>query len=261
MKKVFLVGAGPGAADLLTLRAARVLQSADVVLYDALVSREVLALTKSSARLINVGKRCGKKLFGQEEINRLMVSLASSSDSVVRLKGGDPLIFGRAAEEMRALREAGIDFEVIPGVTAASSAAATAKISLTDRESSSRLLLTTAHHSSQNQDRPLATLQDREQSLVVYMPGRDHAALQDQLLRSGVAPDTPCLIVSRISLPEEEVVATTVGSLDQASPLRTPSVVIVGEVARQAPSTTLHPELEIPRFGPEFAVAEVRQDA
>src|SRR4051812_41289379 len=141
MSKVFLIGAGPGAADLLTLRAARLLESADVVLFDALVSADVLLLTKSTARLINVGKRCGRKALEQHEISRLLVQAAESSEVVVRLKGGDPLVFGRAAEEMQALRTAGIDFEIVPGVTAACSAAAAAKISLTDRNHSSELVL------------------------------------------------------------------------------------------------------------------------
>ncbi len=121
--KVYLVGAGPGDPELLTLKAARILADADVVLYDALVSKEVLAMVSRSAQLIDVGKRAGKKLLTQEEISRLLVSYAAKIKIVVRLKGGDPLLFGRAGEEIDALREAGTDFEIVPGISAALGAA------------------------------------------------------------------------------------------------------------------------------------------
>jgi len=133
MGKVFLVGAGPGDPELLTVKAQRVLQSADVVLYDSLVGPEVLKAISPSAQCIDVGKRAGRKLLSQDEINSLLVSYARQDKNVVRLKGGDPLLFGRAAEEIRSLRESGLDFEVVPGISAAFGAAAAAKISLTDR--------------------------------------------------------------------------------------------------------------------------------
>jgi len=143
MGKVYLVGAGPGDPELLTRKAARLLAEATIVLHDALVSREVLALISPRAERIDVGKRFGQKLLTQDEINSLLISYAASQEIVVRLKGGDPLIFGRAAEEMLALREAAADFEVVPGITAALAAAASAKISLTDRRLASQLLFTT----------------------------------------------------------------------------------------------------------------------
>jgi len=148
MGKVFLVGAGPGDPELLTRKAARLLAEATIVLHDALVSREVLALISPRAELIDVGKRFGQKLLTQDEINSLLISYAASHEIVVRLKGGDPLIFGRAAEEMLALREAAVDFEVVPGITAALAAAASAKISLTDRRLASQLLFTTFSRSA-----------------------------------------------------------------------------------------------------------------
>src|SRR5271157_4516504 len=128
--KVYLMGAGPGNPELLTVKAARLLRSADAVLHDDLVSREILALAPARARVHNVGKRCGTKRATQEEINALLIAYARDGLTVVRLKGGDPLIFGRAREEMDALREAGIEFEIVPGVTAALSAAAVAQIPL-----------------------------------------------------------------------------------------------------------------------------------
>src|SRR5258708_8611756 len=121
--KVYLVGAGPGDPELLTLKAARILADADVVLFDALVSKEVLALVSRDAQLIDVGKRAGKKLLTQEEINSLLVNYATKNRIVVRLKGGDPLLFGRAGEEIEALRAAGVEFEIVPGITAAICAA------------------------------------------------------------------------------------------------------------------------------------------
>src|SRR5882762_3390569 len=131
--KVYLVGAGPGEPELLTRKAWRVLQSAGVVLHDDLVSEEILRVLPPAAHIVNVGKRCGAQGISQSEINALMVSLAREGKVIARLKSGDPLLFGRAGEEMEALRRAGIDFEVIPGVTAALGAAAAARISLTDR--------------------------------------------------------------------------------------------------------------------------------
>src|SRR3974390_2408138 len=143
--KVYLVGAGPGDPELLTRKAWRVLQSVDVVLHDDLVSREILATLAPATQVVNVGKRCGAKSISQDEINTLMVQLAREGKTVARLKSGDPLLFGRAGEEMGALRQAGIEFEVIPGVTAALGAAASAHISLTDRRSASRVVFVTAH--------------------------------------------------------------------------------------------------------------------
>ncbi len=143
MGKVYLVGAGPGDPELLTLKAARILALADVVLHDSLVSREVLAKVSPRASIIDVGKRCGRKLLTQDEINSLLVSYAASNEVVVRLKGGDPLIFGRAGEELEALRNASVEFEVVPGVTAAIGAAAAAGISLTDRRFASQILFST----------------------------------------------------------------------------------------------------------------------
>jgi len=149
--KVYLVGAGPGDPELLTLKALRLLQSAEAVLHDDLVAPEILQLIPSSAQIHNVGKRCGKKKILQGEINYLMVALAASGLRVVRLKGGDPLIFGRAGEEIETLRRHNIPFEIVPGVTSAMGAAAAAQIPLTHRRASSALVLITAHRASEHQ--------------------------------------------------------------------------------------------------------------
>src|SRR5271165_174628 len=148
MGKVFLVGSGPGDPDLLTVKASRLLLSANIVLHDSLVSAEILALISPQAQLIDVGKRRGFRLLSQDDINSLLVASAGSHEVVVRLKGGDPLLFGRAAEEIQTLREARIDFEIVPGISAAFAAAAAAKVSLTDRRVASNVLFTTFSRSA-----------------------------------------------------------------------------------------------------------------
>src|ERR1700730_16206196 len=155
MGKVSLIGGGPGDPELLTVKAARLLARATIVLHDSLVSREVLDLIPRTAQIIDVGKRCGQKLLTQDEINALLVSHAASHDTVIRLKGGDPLVFGRAGEEIEALRRAVVPFEIVPGITAAIGAAAAAGISLTDRRAASQVLLTTF---SRGTDGPLIDL-------------------------------------------------------------------------------------------------------
>ncbi len=174
--KVYLVGAGPGDPELLTRKAWRILQSAGVVLHDDLVSQELLCVLPPTAQVVNVGKRCGAKGISQAEINGLMVQLAREGKIVARLKSGDPLLFGRAGEEMEALRQAGIEFEVIPGVTSALGAAASAQISLTDRRHASRVVFVTAHReggTGLRSERPVAA----DTTYVIYMPGNRYAEL------------------------------------------------------------------------------------
>ncbi len=230
--KVFLVGAGPGSVDLLTLRAARVIESADVVLYDALIGTDILQLATPNARLINAGKRCGKKALSQEDINDMLVYWARTGDLVVRLKGGDPGIFGRVAEEAAALRAANIEFEIVPGVTAACSAAAAAGISLTDRAVASQVVFATAHHSDENADRNFASAARDGRTLVLYMPGHDYERIVEGLCRAGLPTDTPCVVVSKIATSDQQVTSTDLRSLAVHSALPSPSVLIVGEVAR-----------------------------
>jgi len=230
-RKVYLVGAGPGDPDLLTVRAIRTLGLADVVLHDALVSAEVLALASPRAHVINVGKRCGRKTITQEEIHDLLVRFASAGQTVVRLKSGDPSIFGRAGEEMDVLREAGIEVEVIPGVTASLAAASKIQVSLTDRRRADQLLFISAHRGPGKQESSWPAFLDGRTTVVVYMPGQYEGVAED-LRRAGLSESTPCAIVSRVSNPDEQWHETTLGSLHDAPVLPSPCVLIVGETVR-----------------------------
>ncbi len=228
--KVYLVGAGPGDPELLTLKTLRVLKEADVVLHDDLVTPEILALVPLTAHVYNVGKRCGSKKINQEEINARMVACAREGLTVIRLKGGDPLIFSRAGEEMDALGAAGVDFEVIPGVTAASAAAAAARIPLTDRRLASKLILLTGHRCT---DKPLLGPQPAvtaDTTIVLYMPGDRYHGLARELRDAGLDGQTPCLIVSQASKLQQQVHRTTLEKLAEAPPLDPPCVVIIGAV-------------------------------
>ena len=217
---VYLVGAGPGDPDLLTLRALRLLQTADVILPDDLVSDAVLALASPSAEIIPVGKRCGQPRITQAGIHALMLEHAQAHRSVVRLKSGDPLVFGRAGEEIAALRAAAIPFEIVPGISTVFALAASLQTPLTDRGSASKLILATAHHAAGKVElAPSWTgAFPREATLAIYMPGRDFRALASDLIASGIDAHTPCVAVSRASTPEQHVHATTLAGLTQNDP-------------------------------------------
>jgi len=230
MGRVYLIGAGPGDPELLTLKAARLLASADVVLHDSLVSREVLEKISSNAEIVDVGKRCGRKLLTQDEINSLLVSYAASRDVVVRLKGGDPSIFGRAGEELQALREAHVEYEVVPGVTAALGAAAAAEISLTDRRVASQVLLSTFSRGANAMDWGCLT---PATTLVLYMPGPDYAEVSRRLGEAGLPGELPCVIVSGASGAHQLVRWSSVGALSIEEKLPAPALMIVGRVASQ----------------------------
>jgi uroporphyrin-III C-methyltransferase len=232
--KVYLVGAGPGDPELLTVKALRLLRAADVVLHDDLVSAEILQLAPASAQLQNVGKRCGMKTMRQEEINFLMVTLAASGLNVVRLKSGDPLIFGRAGEEIEALREADIAYEVVPGVTSALGAAAAAGIPLTHRRSSSTLVITAGHRATELSGDDWSRFAESESTLVVYMPGYDYASTAQRLANAGFAPDTPCAVISQATTPAQQLHRTTVANLDATPRLPAPTLLVVGDVVRFA---------------------------
>ena len=236
--KVFLVGAGPGSVDLLTLRAAKLIASADVLLYDALIGTDILELARPNARLVNVGKRCGKKSLAQEDINALLVYWARSGDVVVRLKGGDPGVFGRVAEETSALRAANIEFEIVPGVTAACSAAAAAGISLTERRAASQVAFATVHHSEENSAENFAAAAREGRTLVLYMPGHDYERIFRELWSAGLKANTPCVVVTTIATPDQQVIWTDLRSLANHSTLPSPSILIIGEVARR-PATEI----------------------
>ena len=229
-EKVYLVGAGPGDPELLTRKAWRVLQSANVVLHDDLVSQEILHTLPPTMQAVNVGKRCGVKGILQSEINKLMVQLARDGKIVARLKSGDPLLFGRAGEEMEALRQAGIDFEIIPGVTAALGAAASAQISLTDRRHASRVVFVTAHReggTGLGNERHVAA----DTTYVIYMPGNRYAELAAELQAAGIGAEIPCVVISRATTRDETIFRTTVRQLSECPPAQSPSLLIVGIVA------------------------------
>jgi len=227
---VYLVGAGPGAPDLLTLRAYSLLQTADVILPDDLVSDEVLALANPTAMIIPVGKRCGQTRVTQAGIHELMLLHAGQGRSVLRLKSGDPLIFGRVNEEIEALRGAEIPFEIVPGITAAFAVAAALQTPLTDRNSASKLILATAHHAA-GKLTPVnwSGAFPENSTLVLYMPGRDFAALSQSLLESGIAPATPVAAVSKATRPDQHVVLTTLAELPTAEPGPAPLLLLIGE--------------------------------
>jgi uroporphyrin-III C-methyltransferase len=228
--KVYLVGAGPGDPELLTLKAARILADAGVVLYDALVSKEVLAMVSRSAQLIDVGKRAGKKLLTQKEINSLLVSYATKTKIVVRLKGGDPLLFGRAGEEIDALREAGSDFEIVPGISAAVGAASAAKISLTDRRAASQVLFTTFSRGEAGNWLNWAAVTP-ETTIAIYMPGTQYGEVADRLVENGLSPQTPCVVVSQATRAEQQVRWTNIAALRSEALLPAPCILLVGRVA------------------------------
>jgi len=241
--KVYLVGAGPGDPELLTLRALRVLREADLVLHDDLVSPAILNLAAPGAELVNVGKRCGRKSASQEEIDARMIAGARQGLMVVRLKGGDPSVFARAGEEIEALRQAEVEFEIVPGVTAASAASAAAGISLTHRRVASTVVFFTGHpavgkdHNSQDEWSALRLRDGRlDATLVVYMPGPDYSSLQGRLLGAGVPGETPCLLVSVLSAGGSLRHRTTVDKLENSPVMSTSAILIVGNVVKLAPS-------------------------
>jgi uroporphyrin-III C-methyltransferase len=229
--KVYLVGAGPGDPELLTVKAVRLLERADVVLHDALVTPAILELIRPGAEIIDIGKRRGHKLLTQEEINSLLVSFARTAETVVRLKGGDPGIFGRAGEEIEALAEAGVRHEIVPGITSALASAAAAGISLTDRRFASSVVFTTAHRAPGAEGRGWDKLVTSQSTVVIYMPGGDYRQLSELMRAAGLEESTPCAVVSAAGRPEGQVLWTNLGGLERAEALPAPSLVIVGRCA------------------------------
>ncbi|WP_428032981.1 siroheme synthase CysG [Ancylobacter sp.] len=215
---VALVGAGPGDPELLTLKAVRVLQSADVVLYDDLVAPAVLDVARREAKKMLVGKTGYRPSCKQDDINALMVSLARQGKRVVRLKGGDPMVFGRAGEEITAAQKAGLPVEVVPGITAAQGAASRLTVSLTHRDHARRLQFVTAHARDGKLPRDLdwQALADPAATTVVYMPQRTWGELAAKAMEVGLAPHTPAIAIFSATRPEERQVPATVGTLQAA---------------------------------------------
>jgi uroporphyrin-III C-methyltransferase len=227
---VYLVGAGPGDPELLTVKAVRLLAAADVVLHDALVSPEILALISPRSEIVDVGKRAGRKLLTQDEINSLLVSYAETQTTIVRLKGGDPSLFGRAGEELEALRRSNVPYEVVPGISAAMGAAATAGISLTDRRVASQVLFSTFSRGPEGGNLEWSQLTP-DTTLVLYMPGPNYREVAKRLRDSGLPADLACVIVSRATGVQQQVRWTSVGKLDVEETLPAPALFIVGRVA------------------------------
>lgn len=224
--KVYLIGAGPGAADLITVRGARILAQADAVLHDALVTADMLALCPQ-AELIPVGKRSGQRSTAQALINQLLVDAAGRHRLVVRLKGGDPMLFGRADEELRALEDAGIAYEIVPGITAALAAAAAARHPLTRRGIARSVALFTSATAPGEPDQ--VTLPDCD-TLVQYMGGREAMVTARKLLERGRSGDTPVVVVENCSLASEHVFRLRLADLEAGLAASSgPVLVLIGE--------------------------------
>jgi uroporphyrin-III C-methyltransferase len=235
---VWLVGAGPGDAELLTRKAERLIRAATVVFHDALVGPDVLDLASPAARLVHVGKRSGRHSKDQGTIDRLIVDAALNGDRVVRLKGGDPSIFGRSAEEMTACHNAGVDVRVCPGITAASAAAASLGASLTLRGLARKLTFVTAHaRAGEELDLDWAALADPQATLAIYMGKAAAAQIAANLIAQGLAGDTPVALVENASLPTERIFRTRLDLMGLGSVVALgdgPALLLIGQAVKQA---------------------------
>jgi len=262
---VYLVGAGPGDPELLTLRAARLLAEAEVIVYDHLVSAPILELGRREAQRIYAGKERDNHTLSQAELNQLLVRLARQGKRVVRLKGGDPFIFGRGGEEVEALAAAGVAFEVVPGITAACGIAAYAGIPLTHRDYANSCLFVAGHLKDGSVDLDWDSLVRPRRTLVVYMGLRGLPTLCRELVAHGMPEATPAAIVQHGSTPSQRTVVGTLATLPQlaeAARLAPPTLIIVGEVVR------LHSKLDwyeanaagADASGPDRALSAAPQD-
>lgn len=234
--EVWLVGAGPGDPDLLTVKALRVLQGADVVVHDRLTPPAVLDLANPNARLIDVGKRKSRHTLPQDDINQLLVALAQAGHRVVRLKGGDPFVFGRGGEELEACRAAGVRAHVVPGVTAAFAAAAGAGAPLTHRGLAQAVTFVTGHAAKgETPDLDWSALGRGNETVVIYMGVSTAPLIAARLIEAGRRAATPVLVVENASLPDERRIVTTLDKVgDAVEGLEGPAILIVGEVAALA---------------------------
>ncbi|EGR2432679.1 uroporphyrinogen-III C-methyltransferase [Vibrio cholerae] len=233
--EVALVGAGPGDPELLTVKALSYLQQADVVLYDYLVSDEIMALIPSETILVCVGKRAGHHSVPQEKTNQLLVDFARQGYRVVRIKGGDPFMFGRGGEELEVLFDAGVKFQVVPGITAAAGATAYAGIPLTHRDYAQSALFVTGHLKAQAEDLDWSTLARGKQTLVIYMGLSNAAAIAEQLQLHGRQASTPVAIIERGTQVNQQVLIGTLQILPSlASQAQSPALIVVGEVVALA---------------------------
>ncbi|HEB92721.1 MAG TPA: uroporphyrinogen-III C-methyltransferase [Gammaproteobacteria bacterium] len=235
---VYLVGAGPGDPELLTVKAQRILRQADVIVYDRLVSPAILELLPTGAKRIYVGKAAGRHHMTQDEINRLLVNLARKGRQVVRLKGGDPFIFGRGSEEAKYLHEHGFSFEIIPGITSAAGCSAYAGIPLTHRGLSSGVRIVTGHcQANQPLDLNWASLADPDTTLVVYMGLGHLSEISQKLMAAGLSATTPAAIIENGTQPKQRRCITTLADITQRAhelDFRPPSLIVIGRVVTLA---------------------------
>lgn len=259
--KVYLVGAGPGRADLITVRGAEVLKAADCVIYDKLVNPALLNYTRQGAEIIYVPKRIGTGSFTQEQINKLLIEKASSGQTVVRLKGGDPYIFGRCAEEAAILAEARIDFEIVPGITAAIAAAEYAGIMLTDREYSSQLLLVTGQEAQAKQKSNIDWhwLAKFSGTIVFYMAMENLDFIAKQLVENGMKEQTPAAVIADATLPGQRTVRASLRLISEKcrkEKIGPPAIVVIGTAAESGPGLSWFTKR--PLFGKTIVVTRDR---
>lgn len=230
---VSLVGAGPGDPDLLTVKGARVIQQADVVVYDRLVSKEILALARKDAEMIYVGKKLDFHFVPQDKINQILVDKANEGHHVVRLKGGDSFIFGRGGEELETLAENGVRFEVVPGITAAAGATAYAGIPLTHRDHAQGVQFVTGHIQKDGDEINWHSLAQSNSTIVFYMGLKQSSYLTERLIEHGLDPETPCAIIERGTTPKQRVLTSELKTLPTiAKQANSPSLIVVGSVTR-----------------------------
>jgi uroporphyrin-III C-methyltransferase len=230
---VFLVGAGPGDPELLTLKAYRLIHEADVILFDSLVDKRIIRMARKGARRIDVGKRCGKHSASQAEICKLLVEQALTGAKIVRLKGGDPMVFGRATEEMTALAAQNIKFEIIPGITAATAAAASLKLSLTKRGIARSLHFLTGHGAEGGLPaHDWVSLTKSGGTLVVYMGAQTLPGLASHFIEAGMPPNMPALAIENASLANQRTICGTIANLPQKlirAATTGPTLVMIGQ--------------------------------
>ena len=239
---IYLVGAGPGDPDLLTLRAARLIESAEVIVHDGLVAREILGLARADARLISVAKQRARHTLPQDEINALLVREARNGRNVVRLKGGDPLIFGRGGEEAEDARAAGVAVEIVPGVSAANAAAAATQIALTHRDAAS-IVSFVAGQCKGLSDQDWSGLAGKGRTLVIYMGVKTAPQIAEKLMADGLAPDVPVAVIENAARPEMRLVRGLLAGLpDLVSrhAIQSPALIVIGDVTARDDLTLVH---------------------
>ena len=243
---IFLVGAGPGDPDLLTVRAARLIGNADVIVHDGLVSREILALSSPRARLVSVAKSRARHTLPQDAINALLVREALAGRDVVRLKGGDPLIFGRGGEEAEAARAAAVPVEIVPGISAANGAAAAAQIALTHRDASS-VVSFVAGQCRGLSDQDWSGLAGTGRTLVIYMGISTAGQIAEKLMADGLAPDMPVAVIENAARPEMRVLRGPLAALPDLvlrEAVKSPALIVIGEVTARSDVAMAHLALE-----------------